>query len=208
MKLKSNHIKHLREQKAWSQSHLAQVSALSLRTVQRIEKENSASQESVQALASVFKTSTSELLHNSTPKKNKLFIPATVFAALLAFVTAYLWSTKSTAEGLVLDFSASYRLLDDKTEEENLFTIDGAIQLKENEATRLKLNDSISYEISASFLEEGKILIHTNIFDETDGEGNLVARPKIITMNHQEGVIEVGDEKVGKLYRISVTPHR
>ncbi len=208
MKLKPNQIKLLREQKAWSQSHLAEVSGLSLRTIQRIEKEGSASQESVQALASVFETNASELLIANKVKKSPLLFPASAIAAVIAFVVAYAWSSSSVAENLVLDFSASYRLLGSDTREENLLTIDGAIHLKENETTRLKLNDLISYEISVSFLEDDKILILSHIFDEGVGKGNLVGSPKIITLNHKEAIIEVGDEKLGKVYSIRVTPHK
>ena len=43
-----------RQQRAWSQSQLADASGLSLRTVQRIEKEGKASLESAKALAAVY----------------------------------------------------------------------------------------------------------------------------------------------------------
>ena len=44
----------LRKKRAWSQSELAEVAGLSLRTVQRIEKTGTASLESVKAFAAVF----------------------------------------------------------------------------------------------------------------------------------------------------------
>ncbi len=93
MKLKTNQIKLLREQKAWSQSHLAEVSGLSLRTIQRIEKEGSASQESVQALASVFETKPDVLLINPFYRNRKTSILATMLSALIAFVIAYFWQS-------------------------------------------------------------------------------------------------------------------
>ena len=43
-----------RQQRAWSQTQLAEISGLSLRTIQRIEKNGKASLESVKALASVY----------------------------------------------------------------------------------------------------------------------------------------------------------
>jgi transcriptional regulator with XRE-family HTH domain len=43
-----------RQQRAWSQTQLAEVSGLSLRTIQRIEKNGKASLESAKALASVY----------------------------------------------------------------------------------------------------------------------------------------------------------
>ncbi|WP_242111331.1 helix-turn-helix domain-containing protein [Luteimonas aquatica] len=47
-------IKRLREERAWSQEHLAMVSGLSARTIQRLEAEGKASHESRLALAAAF----------------------------------------------------------------------------------------------------------------------------------------------------------
>jgi transcriptional regulator with XRE-family HTH domain len=47
-------VKRLRVERAWSQEQLAEISGLSLRTIQRIEKRGKASMESKKALASVF----------------------------------------------------------------------------------------------------------------------------------------------------------
>ncbi len=47
-------VKNLRKQKSWSQDQLASISGISLRTVQRIEKEGTCSLESKKALASAF----------------------------------------------------------------------------------------------------------------------------------------------------------
>jgi transcriptional regulator with XRE-family HTH domain len=50
-----------RGQRAWSQTQLADVSGLSLRTIQRIEKNGKASLESVKALASVYSLNITDL---------------------------------------------------------------------------------------------------------------------------------------------------
>ena len=54
MRINSELIKAEREKRAWSQEHLASVTALGLRTINRIETTGRASHESVKALASVF----------------------------------------------------------------------------------------------------------------------------------------------------------
>jgi transcriptional regulator with XRE-family HTH domain len=61
MELKKDLLIAEREARAWSQSHLAEVTGLSLRTIQRIEKSGSASLESVKSLASVFEVSIDKL---------------------------------------------------------------------------------------------------------------------------------------------------
>ena len=55
-------IRQLRLEKGWSQTQLAELSGLSLRTVQRIEKGNKPTVESLKALASVFETQWSDLV--------------------------------------------------------------------------------------------------------------------------------------------------
>ena len=54
MKLNGLLIKKLRENRAWSQEHLATIAGVSLRTIQRVEKGESAAAETRMALASVF----------------------------------------------------------------------------------------------------------------------------------------------------------
>ncbi len=61
MRLKSALIRQEREKRAWSQEHLADVSGLALRTVQRIESTGSASYESAGAIAAVFGLSVAAL---------------------------------------------------------------------------------------------------------------------------------------------------
>src|SRR5262245_15108442 len=61
MRVDSNRIRSERENRGWSQGHLASVAGLSLRTIQRIEKTGFASFESVTALASVFSVEVADL---------------------------------------------------------------------------------------------------------------------------------------------------
>ncbi|MBT5185716.1 MAG: Pr2TM family membrane protein, partial [Kordiimonadaceae bacterium] len=55
-------IKTLRQEKGWSQEHLAQASGLSLRTIQRIERGHKASLESLNCLSAVFETKITNLI--------------------------------------------------------------------------------------------------------------------------------------------------
>ena len=54
-------LKELRIKKSYSQEKLAELSNLSTRTIQRIEKENKSSLESIRALSNVFQIEVSEL---------------------------------------------------------------------------------------------------------------------------------------------------
>jgi transcriptional regulator with XRE-family HTH domain len=54
-------VQKLRLQRGWSQEQLAELSGLSVRTIQRIERGNAASVESLKALGAVFEIDFSEL---------------------------------------------------------------------------------------------------------------------------------------------------
>lgn len=54
MKVNTKLIRVLREERAWSQEHLAMVAGLSARTVQRLEADGNASLESRMAIAAAF----------------------------------------------------------------------------------------------------------------------------------------------------------
>jgi len=57
-------IKRWREERLWSQEHLAELAGLGLRTVQRIENGDSASRDSVMAIAAAFNVEAAALTVN------------------------------------------------------------------------------------------------------------------------------------------------
>ena len=67
MKIDGNLVKHLREERAWSQEHLASVAGLSTRTVQRLEADGNASIESRMAIAAVFGVEPAKLMQGQGP---------------------------------------------------------------------------------------------------------------------------------------------
>lgn len=64
-------IKKLRLQKCWSQEQLSQFSGLSVRTIQRIERGQQASFESLKSLAAVFQININELQSETDMTDNK-----------------------------------------------------------------------------------------------------------------------------------------
>ena len=67
MKINGERVRALREQKSWSQEHLAEASGLSVRTVQRVEVEGIASAETRLALAAALDVPVAELMLASPP---------------------------------------------------------------------------------------------------------------------------------------------
>ncbi len=68
MQLNVTKVKDLRQSKGWTQQQLADVASLSLRTVQRIENQGVASNESVNALCAVFEVKRVDIL---TPEESE-----------------------------------------------------------------------------------------------------------------------------------------
>jgi transcriptional regulator with XRE-family HTH domain len=62
MKIDGSRVREMRERKAWSQEHLASVSGLSVRTIQRVEADGTALPETRLALASALMVSAAELM--------------------------------------------------------------------------------------------------------------------------------------------------
>jgi len=65
MEINAETVRQQRQRRGWTQQHLADAAGLSLRTVQRIEKQGLASNESVSALCAVFGLDRAELLSSS-----------------------------------------------------------------------------------------------------------------------------------------------
>lgn len=112
MKIKASLIVEKRNEKAWSQQHLADVSGLSLRTVQRVENTSAASPDSVKAIAMAFglipadlmeakanptKTDNPMTLAIDNPRKS-LFLILSMAVALT--VGASLWIAAGTSQQL------------------------------------------------------------------------------------------------------------
>lgn len=72
MKVNVDVVLQMRKAKAWSQDELATAAGLNLRTIQRIEKEATASLQSVKALASVFGINVRDLEYEESEMINEL----------------------------------------------------------------------------------------------------------------------------------------
>lgn len=65
-------VRKLRLERGWSQEDLAQLSGLSVRTIQRIERGKRAGLESLKCLAAVFETDLTDLMQENEMADNKI----------------------------------------------------------------------------------------------------------------------------------------
>ena len=88
MKINAEKVIAERKKRAWSQQHLAEVSALSLRTIQRVENNGSGSLETIKALAASFELSANIMfVQKAGPTESKPKMAA-FFAFIIAIVSS------------------------------------------------------------------------------------------------------------------------
>jgi len=103
MDVNAKKIKTLRTDKGWTQQHLADACAISLRTVQRVERYGNASQDTLLGLASVFEVLQSDLIvledpvealanvdESSRSRQNKQILSAGLFGAIVGALIMFL----------------------------------------------------------------------------------------------------------------------
>ena len=102
MELSSTTVRRLRAERGWSQEQLAAVSALSLRTIQRVEAEGSASLETRTSLAAAFEVPLADLAElsldqtqasKSVPRRTFNRYKISVAVAMIALVPVALAAT-------------------------------------------------------------------------------------------------------------------
>jgi len=101
MKINAKKIIEERKVRAWSQQHLADASAVSLRTIQRVENNGSGSLETVKALASCFELDVAklfqpEILLKKNHSKSKIAILSSMIAAICSSVLFLVPSTMAS----------------------------------------------------------------------------------------------------------------
>lgn len=101
MEINALRVKSLRKQHQWTQQQLAEMCGVSLRTIQRVEKEGNAATETVMGLCAVLEIPQDELaivpkvgtdiLQSVELHKEKLLIAGSVFIGMLAGGAVMYW---------------------------------------------------------------------------------------------------------------------
>jgi len=193
-------LKSERQKRAWSQEHLANVSGLGLRTIQRIERSGVASYESMQALAAVFSLRVEDLA--VTPDKGQQRTSmgraaAGLVATVLVATTAVIFSSNGWAEQVLLDVGVSQN---DKE------MTNGQLLTAEGKEAEMRINDTVRVVIIPTIQDNGKVFLSVRIYETVDGNSILLSEPKLITADHKEAEIRIEGES-GSSIRILVTPH-
>ena len=213
MRVDSAFIKVQREQRGWSQEHLAEVTGLGLRTIQRIEASGSASYESAQALAAVFGVVVADLrIDEPAGPVLRLSVPLRPLLGVLAAVVtggALLVATRSFADQVLMDVSVARKTTTpgssavDTSEWMTQFIVDDGTLVPNVNDLRLQ---ELRFSIVPKLLPDGKILVEMRIFEQQGDAEVLVAEPRLVTADGQ--VVEVVTGNDARSFRFTITPRR
>lgn len=196
MEVKIDHelLRHKREGRAWTQTQLAEVAGLSMRTVQRIERNGVASKESAMALAGALDVALSDLLVKSCdmfPERktnNRWYGIAGIIASL---VVALGWWSTASAEQVLIDLSVNAEIGSSTHGDMHLLS-------KLGETSEIKFDRQFRVLMTAS--RQGKeLLLSTKIYDYVKGEYHLIATPAILLADNELASIQVDTLSSGRL---------
>ena len=198
MKVDSSYIKAQRARRAWSQEHLAEVSGLGLRTIQRIEKTGAASYESARSLAAVFEIDVAELRVKEPaavePRRISVSLRP-VLGVVGALVTggALLITTQTFADDQVLmDVSVAIDSGNEATRTltKQVVVEDGALVPEVND---VKLGD-LRFSIVPRVQTPDRVMLEVSIYERRGDEEVVVSQPRLIALSGEATEIVVGDD--------------
>lgn len=204
MQVDSNLIRLEREKRAWSQEHLARLTGLGLRTIQRIETTGAASYESISAIASVLSIPVADL-RVSAPKKQPFIRLSSwrvrlsaVGAVCAAGVFSFFVVRTALAEEVVLDVGVSWNDEDERSVR---------VLAEEGEDAEIRIDDVVRIVIVPTIRDDGSILLSARIYEFDDGEPMLLSEPRVATREDEVAEIRQGSES-GNVYSFLITPNR
>ena len=207
MRIDSSYIKAQRARRAWSQEHLAEVSGLGLRTIQRIEKTGAASYESARSLAAVFEIDVAKLRVAEPalvePRRVSISLRP-VLGVVCALVTGgALLVTSSTfaADKVLMDVTVA---VDSKTDADSALTTqvvvdDGKFVPQVNE---LKLGD-LRFSIVPRVQTPDRVLLEVSIYERRGDEEFVVSQPQLIALSGEPTEVVIDDD--ARTLRLAIT---
>jgi transcriptional regulator with XRE-family HTH domain len=203
MQINKEFLRQEREQRGWTQSHLAEVADLSLRTVQRIEASGIASKESAMALASVLEKDLASLLiqkniDDHLTEKAKSHSPQYLFAKLGVLFTGIMalgWWSIASANPVMINLSVQAELGNS-----------GDMQLSNEMGKQTEILFDKQFRVLVTTSREEKyLLLSAEIYDFVEGQYQLISSPKILIEDQKTASIHLDTQASGRL-ELGFTP--
>ena len=203
MQINKDFLRQEREQRGWTQSHLAEVADLSLRTVQRIEASGIASQESAMALASALERDLASFLiqkniDDHLLEKIQPHSPRYLFAklgVLVAGIMALGWWSIASANPVKINLSV---------QAESGSSGDMQLSNEIGKQTEILFDKQFRVLVTTS-REEKYLLLSAEIYDFVEGQYQLISSPKILVEDQKTASIHLDTQASGRL-ELGFTP--
>lgn len=187
MKINKEIVRRERELRAWTQSHLAEVADLSMRTVQRIERTGDASMESASALAAALNLELVVLMASqdvadvaipATPRRYKLWSALGLIGSSL--VALGWWSTAAAEQVMVsLSIERGEQIYSD-------------IMLLNEIGKEGEMELENQFRMLVNTARQGEhLLLSAKIYHFSDGEYRLFSSPTMLVGNEQPASMRV-----------------
>lgn len=197
MHINKEFLRQQREQRGWTQSHLAEVAELSLRTVQRIETSGIASKESAMALAAGLDIQLNDLLiqKSSLDTGKAKFRRWNIVGLLLVTLLGAGWWSVASADQIAINLSI-------KTPANS--KSDMQVLSENGQQSEVKFDGEFRLLFTAT-RQDKNLLIATEIYDFVEGEYQLLSTPSFLVADNQETGIHVAVPDKGNL-ELTFTP--
>jgi transcriptional regulator with XRE-family HTH domain len=233
MRVDPKRIRAERERRAWSQEHLATVTGLGLRTIQRIEKTGAASFESARALAAVFEVSVADLRIVRDEARAAGHTGDDLTQAAAHSATAEVHSVPPDAQpksrfrfrarpvlgGAAAALTAAGALFVATKGWADVVMLDVGVSMNDSQVEQRQVvteaNDHVALRaiddrlrvVMVPTIEKNGILLATEIY-LLEGNGYVLASsPKLLVENGKQAEIEL-TTKEGTSIHFSITPHK
>ncbi len=221
MHVDSKRIRTEREQRAWSQEHLASVADVSLRTIQRVERTGLASYDTAQAVAAVFELDVAELRVAASAPAPLMPAPAALvpapaeplaagpnarsrgrrywgLAASLALVAATLFGHVAYAQQVKLDVALAVN--EQQLGQHQIVADAGA-------NAEIRLEGQMKLVVVPTVAPEGNIALSIRMYEYADDGFALVSEPKLLAADNDEVEVKLTSKR-GNVFRVAIKPHK
>ena len=214
VKIDSRFVIEEREERAWSQQHLADASGLALRTVQRIESRGTASYESAKAIAACLGVTVATLRTKEQPtlvgflRTRATRAAGLVLATIVAGAAALVFSN-AVAQRVLLDVGVTEEAFRGETSESgvDVRSFKSLLLLESGEESDLPLEEEFNLVISPSILDDGKVVLSLKFYQHRDHGFELVGEPRVVTPSGEEVEVQfVISEDPRHTYRVAMKP--
>ena len=194
MNINKEILRRERELRAWTQSHLAEVADLSLRTVQRIERNGIASKESAMALAGALDLELADFLvesHSASEKRTSNGRWWGCGGIVASIVVCLGWWSTASAEQVLINLSVKA---------ESGASTQGEMQFL-NElgaASEIQFDRQFRLLVTAVRQKQG-LLLSTELYDFIDDDYRLISIPSILIADNESTSIHIDTHASGRL---------